>query len=161
MSKSAVKAAAAADEAESIGPVLKFHTTNERIPAYESAGAAGFDIAISEEVVIPRWQHRIAHTGLFVEVPEGYELQIRSRSSLAAKHGGFILNSPGTVDSDYRGEIMLVIANPGLGLIRLDKGMRVAQGVLAPVTRATLKQVKLAELTPTARGDGRFGSTGS
>lgn len=144
-------------------PVLKF-VADDKVtvfPEYQTEGAAGFDIAVCKSETIPRWQHRILPTGLRFEVPRGYELQIRTRSGIAAKKGGFILNSPGTVDWDYRGELFLIIANLGIAPLRLEAGDRVAQGVLAPVTRGLLKQVKIADLSQTARGEGRFGSTGT
>jgi dUTP pyrophosphatase len=97
-------------------------------------------------------------TGIAIQLPQGYEAQIRSRSGLAAKHGLFILNSPGTIDSDYRGEIIVIIMNNSEDSFVVTPGMRIAQMVIAPYTKVTLNEVE--ELAETARGEGRFGSTG-
>jgi dUTP pyrophosphatase len=131
------------------------------LPAYGSDGAAGFDIASSEDAFVYGRQHRIVHTGLRFEVPPGFELQIRSRSGMAANNTIFVLNSPGTLDCDYRGELMIILMNLGDSDFRVTRGMRIAQAVLSPVIRATLIGVAEEELAPTRRGDGRFGSTGA
>ena len=145
-----------------LGPVLGYvadDTVTVR-PVYKTRGAVAFDIAISEHATIPRWRFKSVHTGLRFEIPEGYEVQIRSRSGLAANKGAFILNSPGTVDWDYKGELLLVVANLGLAPLRLERGDRVAQGVFCPALRAPLKEISLADMTNSERGEGRFGSTG-
>jgi len=133
------------------------------LPAYETAGAAGMDLraAVPEDrplIVIPG-KRALVPTGLILEIPEGYEGQVRPRSGLALKHGVTCLNSPGTIDSDYRGEAKVILANLSDEEFIVTRGMRIAQLVIAPVSRA---RVELrAEAGETARGAGGFGSTGS
>lgn len=129
------------------------------LPFYATEGAAGMDIASADSGTIYQGTHRIFRTGLMFEVPPGHELQIRSRSGLAAKHKIFVLNSPGTLDSDYRGELLIVLMNVGDTNYQVTRGDRIAQAVLAPFIRAEVDYVE--ELSPTARGDGGFGSTGA
>lgn len=130
------------------------------LPAYGTAGAAGFDIPSAEDIIVPARVKRIIRTGLRFEVPPGFELQIRSRSGLSAKNGLLVLNSPGTLDSDYRGELMIILHNTDDMPFGVKRGMRIAQAVLAPVIIADLTYVDENSLTDTARGEGRFGSTG-
>ena len=133
------------------------------LPAYESAGAAGMDLraAVEEEnpVVIEPGRHDLIATGLAIELPAGFEAQIRPRSGLAAKHGVTVLNSPGTIDSDYRGEIKVILINHGSTPFIVKRGERIAQMVIAPVTQASLAEV--SDLDSTARGSGGHGSTGT
>jgi dUTP pyrophosphatase len=129
------------------------------LPAYATEGAAGMDIASADSGVIYHGTHRIFRTGLMFEVPPGHELQIRSRSGMAAKHKIFVLNSPGTLDCDYRGELMIVLMNLGDANYEVKRGDRIAQAVFAPFIRADIDYVE--ELTPTTRGAGGFGSTGA
>lgn len=128
-------------------------------PYYASEGAAGMDIMSADEGPVYAGCHRIFRTGLRFEVPPGYELQIRSRSGLAAKNMLFVLNSPGTLDCDYRGELLIVLMNVSDREYMVRRGDRIAQAVLAPFTRANL--VPVQELGETARGEGGFGSTGA
>ena len=128
------------------------------LPSYATEGAAGMDIASADSGMIYAGQHRIFNTGLMFEVPPGHELQIRSRSGLAAKHKIFVLNSPGTLDCDYRGELKIVLMNLSEQGYMVTRGDRIAQAVLCPFIRAEINYVE--ELSPTARGDGGFGSTG-
>jgi len=130
------------------------------IPEYKTAGAAGADICafVSEPVTIPAGKYAMVPTGLFFEIPMGYEVQIRPRSGLAAKNGVTVLNTPGTIDSDYRGEIKIILINLGDKDFVINNGDRVAQMVIAPVTQGTFEIVK--ELSETERGAGGFGSTG-
>lgn len=130
------------------------------LPRYETAGAAGMDLMANEAFTIWPGQTILVRTGLFVAIPEGYELQIRSRSGLAAKKGIVVLNSPGTIDSDYRGEISVILhcALPTGEGFSFDVGARIAQAVLAPVVRAEWDLVD--SLEETSRKDGGFGSTG-
>ncbi len=130
------------------------------VPEYKTAGAAGADICafINEPVTIPAGKHAIVPTGLFFEIPTGYEVQIRPRSGLAAKNCVTVLNTPGTIDSDYRGEIKIILINLGETDFVINNGDRIAQMVIAPVTQATFKMV--TELSETERGAGGFGSTG-
>ena len=128
------------------------------LPAYATAGAAGMDVVSAEDVTIaPGARHAVA-TGLSVAIPHGYEIQVRPRSGLALKHGITVPNTPGTIDSDYRGELKVILINHGAEPFAIQRGDRVAQLVLAPVTRA--EWVEVAELDETARGKGGFGSTG-
>lgn len=127
------------------------------LPKYESAGAAGMDLRASAGVVVFPGNTMVVPTGLYLEIPEGYEGQVRSRSGLAAKHGVFVLNSPGTIDADYRGEVKVILHNSSGAPFRVVAGDRVAQLVFAKVERAELEVGELAE---TARGDGGLGSTG-
>lgn len=128
------------------------------LPAYATEGAAGMDVVSAEDVTIaPGGRHAVA-TGLSVAIPAGYEIQVRPRSGLALKHGISVPNSPGTVDSDYRGEVKIILINHGAEGFDIRRGDRVAQLVLAPVTRASW--VAVEELDDTARGEGGFGSTG-
>jgi dUTP pyrophosphatase len=128
------------------------------LPAYASAGAAGLDIVAAETLTLaPGARHPVA-TGFAIAIPEGYEVQVRPRSGLAAKHGVTCLNTPGTIDSDYRGEIKVILANLGSEPFPIARGERIAQLVPAAVQRAAMREVE--ELDATARGDGGFGSTG-
>jgi dUTP pyrophosphatase len=117
------------------------------------------DIPSAEDGILYPRMHHIFKTGLMFEVPHGHELQIRSRSGMAAKHKIFVLNSPGTLDYDYRGELMIVLMNVGDVIYHVKRGDRIAQAVLAPFIRAEIDYVEA--LTPSARGEGRFGSTGA
>jgi dUTP pyrophosphatase len=127
-------------------------------PFYASKGAAGFDIACNHAFTLHEGEKKLVHTGLFLEIPEGYEMQIRPRSGLAAKHGITVLNSPGTVDSDYRGEILVILINHGYEDIYFEAGSRIAQGVIAPVIQVTFELVDA--LNNTERGVNGCGSTG-
>lgn len=128
------------------------------LPAYATDGAAGMDVVAAEDVVLaPGARHAVA-TGLSVAIPDGYEIQVRPRSGLALKHGISVPNTPGTIDSDYRGELKVILINLGSEPFAIHRGDRIAQLVLAPVTRAAW--VEVDELDDTARGGGGFGSTG-
>ena len=128
------------------------------IPQYQSKEAAGFDLHAIEDVVIAPGQRVLVGSGLAVALEHGYELQIRPRSGLAYKHGITVLNSPGTVDSDYRGEVKVLLINHGQSDFAIQKGERIAQGVVKEVVQATLVQVQ--SLDATDRGANGFGSTG-
>lgn len=129
-------------------------------PAYASVGAAGLDLvaAPEEEILLPVGGRATVPTGIAIALPDGYEGQVRPRSGLAARHGITVLNAPGTIDSDYRGEIGVILINLGDAPFAIRRGLRVAQLVIAPVIRAELSAV--ANLDETARGAGGFGSTG-
>ena len=128
------------------------------LPTYATGGAAGMDVVSAEDVTIePGVRHAVA-TGLALAIPPGYEVQVRPRSGLALKHGISVPNTPGTIDSDYRGELKVILVNLSEEPFAIARGDRVAQLVLAPVIRATWSEV--AELDETQRGDGGFGSTG-
>jgi dUTP pyrophosphatase len=131
-------------------------------PAYETAGAAGMDVRAAlpagAPLVLEPGAREAVPTGFAMAVPQGYEAQIRPRSGLALKHGLTCLNAPGTIDSDYRGEIKVILANLGDAPVTLRRGDRIAQVVVAPVTRADFELVET--LDDTARGAGGFGSTG-
>jgi len=128
------------------------------LPHYATSGAAGMDVVSAETVSIaPGARHAVA-TGLALAIPQGYEIQVRPRSGLALKHGITVPNTPGTIDSDYRGELKVILINHGAEPFAIARGDRVAQLVLAPVTQAEWNEVE--ELDETARGAGGFGSTG-
>jgi dUTP pyrophosphatase len=128
------------------------------LPAYATSGAAGMDIVSAEQVTIaPGARHAVA-TGLAVAIPEGFEIQVRPRSGLALKHGISVPNTPGTIDSDYRGELKVILVNLGHEPFAIARGDRIAQLVLAPVVQAGWDEV--ADLDATERGEGGFGSTG-
>ena len=129
------------------------------LPAYATPGAAGMDVVAAEDLVLaPGRRHAVA-TGFAMAIPEGYEVQVRPRSGLALKHGVTCLNTPGTIDSDYRGEVKVILANLGDAPFPIARGDRIAQLVPAPVQRADLAEV--ASLDETVRGAGGFGSTGT
>jgi dUTP pyrophosphatase len=128
------------------------------LPRYATEGAAGMDVVSAETVTLaPGARHPVA-TGLALAIPQGYEIQVRPRSGLALKHGVTVPNTPGTIDSDYRGELKVIMINHGAEPFPIARGDRVAQLVLAPVTQAAWDEVD--ELQETARGEGGFGSTG-
>ena len=131
------------------------------LPLYATALASGADLhsSIMEPVVIEPGNTAIIPTGIRLEIPSGYEVQIRPRSGLAAKHGVTVLNAPGTIDADYRGEICVILINHGREPFLVVPKMRIAQMVLSPVMRADFAQVE--ELTVSQRGEGRFGHTGA
>ncbi|AXJ94371.1 MULTISPECIES: dUTP diphosphatase [unclassified Sphingomonas] len=128
------------------------------LPVYATAGAAGMDVVAAEAVTIAPGARAAVATGFAMAIPDGYEVQVRPRSGLALKHGVTCLNTPGTIDSDYRGEVKVILANLGEEPFVIARGERIAQLVPAPVLRATLDAV--ATLDETARGSGGFGSTG-
>lgn len=130
------------------------------LPTYESPGAAGMDIAaaITADIVIAPGARHAVPSGLAIAVPAGHEVQIRPRSGLALRHGVTVANAPGTIDSDYRGEIKVILINLGEAPVTISRGMRIAQMVVAPVIQASLALVDT--LDSTKRGDGGFGSTG-
>jgi dUTP pyrophosphatase len=150
--------AAATDEIEVRVVRLR---ADARVPVYQSAGAAGLDLCASlpdGPVTIPPTERRLIGTGLAMAIPLGFEAQVRPRSGLAWKHGVTVLNSPGTIDSDYRGEIGVVLINHGHDPFEVKDGDRIAQLVLAAVARAALCEV--SALDTTERGAGGYGSTG-
>jgi dUTP pyrophosphatase len=130
------------------------------LPAYMTEGAAGADVvaAVAGELVLAPGERAVVPTGFALEVPRGFEVQIRPRSGLAARHGVTLLNSPGTVDSDYRGPVGVVLVNHGREPFVVRRGERIAQLVVAPVVRAAFREAEM--LGASARGDGGFGSTG-
>lgn len=130
------------------------------IPEYKTSGAAGADICafLSEPVVIKSGEFAMIPTGLSFAIPEGYEIQVRPRSGLAAKNGVTVLNTPGTIDSDYRGEVKVILINHGKDAFTVNNGDRIAQLIVAPVTQGVFE--KTDELDSTERGEGGFGSTG-
>lgn len=128
------------------------------LPAYASAGAAGMDVVAAESLWLKPGQRHAVATGFAMAIPEGWEVQVRPRSGLALKHGITCLNTPGTIDSDYRGEVRIILANLGEEMFEIKRGERIAQLVPAQVQRAALREVD--ELDGTARGAGGFGSTG-
>jgi dUTP pyrophosphatase len=128
------------------------------LPAYATDGAAGMDVVAAQDLdLAPGARHAVA-TGLALAIPHGFEIQVRPRSGLALKHGISVPNAPGTIDSDYRGELKVILINHGSESFSIRRGDRVAQLVLAPVVRGTWLEV--GELDDTARGAGGFGSTG-
>ncbi|HET9509913.1 MAG TPA: dUTP diphosphatase [Sphingomonas sp.] len=128
------------------------------LPSYATDGAAGLDVVSAETCAIRAGERRAVATGFAIAIPDGYEVQVRPRSGLALKHGVTCLNTPGTIDSDYRGEVKVILANLGAETFTIARGDRIAQLVPAPVLRAVLDEV--ADLAPTTRGEGGFGSTG-
>lgn len=151
----------------STNPVLGIlrlsHSDGLALPAYETAGAAGLDLraAVADDrpVLILPGRRVLVPTGLVLEIPTGFEGQIRPRSGLAFKHGITCLNTPGTIDSDYRGEVKVLLVNLGDEDFLVTRGMRIAQLVVAPVTHATIEE--RTHTADTARGSGGFGSTGT
>ena len=128
------------------------------LPTYATPGAAGLDVVAAEAaVIVPGARHAVA-TGIALAIPQGFEVQVRPRSGLALRHGVTCLNTPGTIDSDYRGELKVILINHGAEPFAVQRGERIAQLVPAPVLRATFDEV--AMLDETGRGHGGFGSTG-
>lgn len=130
------------------------------LPSYETKNSAGMDLraCITENIVLKKGERKLIKTGISIALPENYEAQVRPRSGLALKNGITVLNTPGTIDADYRGEIGVILANLGDSDFTIERGMRIAQMVIAPVVQAELVEVK--ELDETSRGKGGFGSTG-
>jgi len=134
------------------------HGKGLALPGYATPGSAGMDVLAAEDVTLAPGARGAVASGFSVAIPEGYEIQVRPRSGLALKHGISVPNTPGTIDSDYRGELKVILINHGAEPFTVARGDRVAQLVLAPVTRAEWDEV--AELDDTSRGTGGFGSTG-
>jgi dUTP pyrophosphatase len=137
------------------------HAADLPLPAYATADAAGMDLlaAVAAPVAIPPGGRALIPTGLAIALPSGYELQVRPRSGLALRHGIVLPNSPGTIDADYRGEVQVIVMNAGEIPFTVERGMRIAQAVLAPVVRVAWREA--TTLDATARGTGGFGSTGT
>jgi dUTP pyrophosphatase len=128
------------------------------LPRYASEDAVGLDVTAAEEMILQPGERHAVATGFAIEIPRGYEVQVRPRSGLAMKHGITCLNTPGTIDSDYRGEVKVILINLGQEPFEIRRGERIAQLVPAPVLRADF--VEASELSDTERGSGGFGSTG-
>lgn len=139
-------------------PILTVKFIGPNVPEYKTAGAAGCDLISNENTWIGGHAWRVISTGLYVEIPRGFEGQVRSRSGLAAKNGVFVLNSPGTIDSDYRGEIKVILSNMNTDPFIVKKGDRIAQLVFSRVIQASFE--RSTNLSNTDRGDGGLGSTG-
>ena len=141
--------------------LIKRIADNVLLPKYETEGSSGMDLAanINENIVIKPGATVIVPTGISVSIPKNFEIQIRPRSGLAAKNQITVLNTPGTIDADYRGELKVILINLGNKSFVIEKGARIAQMVLCPVVKAKLKEVEILE--DTKRGSGGFGSTGS
>lgn len=140
------------------------HGADLPLPTYATPDSAGVDLlaAVAEPLTLRRGSRALVPTGIVVALPAGYEAQIRPRSGLALKHGITVLNSPGTVDADYRGEVGVILANLGEGDFTVTRGMRIAQMVIAAVTKLDwVEAASASELAPSARGAGGFGSTGT
>lgn len=145
-------------------PIVRFvrlpHNLDLPLPTYETAGSAGMDLpaALEETIVLGSLERVAVPTGLQIAIPDGFEGQVRPRSGLAFRHGLTVTNAPGTIDSDYRGELKVLLVNLGAEPVRLERGMRIAQLVIAPVVQAEVSEV--STLDETNRGAGGFGSTG-
>jgi len=137
------------------------HATDLPLPAYESSQAAGMDLraAIDAPLVIAPGERQLVPTGLSIELPDHHEGQIRPRSGLAFKHGITVLNSPGTIDADYRGEVKILLINHGSENFEITRGMRIAQMIVAPVMQVNI--IEAESLSDTARGGAGYGSTGT
>ena len=140
--------------------LIKRLSKNVSLPKYETEGSSGMDLAanIQKEIIIEPGKSSIIPTGLAVSIPKNFEIQIRPRSGLAARDQISVLNTPGTTDADYRGELKVILINLSKKKFKIEKGLRIAQMVLCPVVKATLKEVETLE--ETKRGLGGFGSTG-
>ena len=140
--------------------LIKRLSKNVILPKYETEGSSGLDLAanIDDQIEILPGKSKVIPTGLAIEIPKNFEVQIRPRSGLAAKNQISVLNTPGTIDADYRGELKVILINLSDKAFVVKKGLRIAQMVLCPVVKATLKEVK--ELKSTDRGTGGLGSTG-
>ena len=140
--------------------LIKRLSNNIPLPKYETEGSSGMDLTanINKVIEIQPGKSEIIPTGLALSIPKNYEIQIRPRSGLAAKNQISVLNTPGTIDEDYRGEIKVILINLGEKKFKIEKGLRIAQMVLCPVIKAELEEVD--ELDETKRGSGGFGSTG-
>ena len=151
----------AASPAIRVGVEVLPHGLGLALPSYATEGAAGMDLvaAVEETLVLAPGARALVPTGLKIAVPAGYEAQIRARSGLALKHGLMLPNAPGTIDSDYRGEVRVILANLGSEPVRIERGMRFAQIVFAPVARATWSEQESLEAT--VRAEGGFGHTGA
>jgi dUTP pyrophosphatase len=141
--------------------LIKRLSKNISLPKYETDGSSGMDLAanIEDKIEIAPGKSAIIPTGLSVSIPKNFEIQIRPRSGLAAKNQISVLNTPGTIDADYRGELKVILINLSDKAFLIEKGLRIAQMVLCPVIKATLKEVE--SLEETKRGSGGFGSTGA
>jgi|TARA_B110000211_G_scaffold37402_1_gene37614 dUTP pyrophosphatase len=141
--------------------LIKRLSNNIPLPKYETDGSSGMDLAanIENEIEIKPGKTEIIPTGLAVSIPKNFEIQIRPRSGLAAKNQISVLNTPGTIDADYRGELKVILINLSDKIFKIEKGLRIAQMVLCPVIKATLKEVDALEITE--RGTNGFGSTGT
>ena len=141
--------------------LIKRLSKNISLPKYETDGSSGMDLAanVENEIEIEPGKSLIIPTGLAVSIPKNFEIQIRPRSGLAAKNQISVLNTPGTIDEDYRGEIKVILVNLSDKIFKIEKGLRIAQMVLCPVVKATLKEVDTLEITE--RGASGFGSTGT
>jgi dUTP pyrophosphatase len=136
------------------------HGQDLPLPAYATPGASGLDLLAAAELEIEAGRHAAVPTGIRIALPAGVEAQVRPRSGLAARHGVTVLNAPGTVDADYRGEILVLLVNHGPEPFRVTRGMRIAQLVLAPVLRGRWQETAV-DASGTGRGEGGFGSTGT
>ena len=136
------------------------HGSGLQLPSYATPGSAGLDLsaAVASELVLAPGERAAVPTGIAIALPEGYEAQVRPRSGLALRHGVTVLNSPGTVDADYRGEIQIILANLGREPVTIARGQRIAQLVVAPVQRVLWQETEV--LPESRRGAGGFGSTG-
>lgn len=142
--------------------VVNVYSKSNKLPSYETAGAAGMDVRSIESVTLRPGEVYPVSTGLYVEIPQGYEIQVRPRSGLSLKTPLRVSNAPGTIDADYRGEIKVLMWNTGDQEVRILEGDRIAQLVLCEVPRIVwLQHSTLEALQPTERGEGGFGSTGS
>jgi len=141
--------------------LIKRLSSKVTMPQYKTIGASGMDIAafLDNEILIKPSEKKIIPTGIRLKIPKGYEVQIRPRSGLAANNDITVLNTPGTIDSDYRGEIKVILFNHGKNLFKVENGLRIAQMVLCPVIEAKLSEVEIID--ETERGEGGFGSTGT
>jgi dUTP pyrophosphatase len=139
------------------------HGADLPLPSYQSADAAGLDLMAAVPADMPvtlaSGERRLVPCGIALGLPHGYEGQVRPRSGLAARHGVTVLNTPGTIDADYRGEVMVILVNLGAEPFAVTRGMRIAQLIVAPVVRAQISEVPALDMT--ARGSGGFGSTGA
>ena len=134
------------------------HGQDLPLPAYATAGAAGMDVVAAEDVTLPSMGRHAVATGLALAIPEGFEVQVRPRSGLALKHGISLPNTPGTIDSDYRGELKIILINLGAEPFEIKRGDRIAQLIIAPVQLG--RMIEVESLDETVRGIGGFGSTG-
>jgi dUTP pyrophosphatase len=138
---------------------VKKLTPDARLPAYAHPGDAGLDLFANEHAVLEPGARRLVKTGIALELPPGTEAQVRPRSGLAARHGISVLNTPGTIDEGYRGEVGVILINHGNAPFTVEPGIKIAQMIVKPVLRVTVREA--ADLSDTARGAGGFGSTGT